>query len=124
MAALLPGKPPEQNSQQDQRQHHRAYTDYASDKDGDYTFVLGAKVNSGKEIPSGMIAIQIPSGRYAMFTSEKGPVYKIMFELWQPHLGNPKIHAARPRLQNRFEIYDQRATGPENSQVDVYVGIN
>jgi len=51
MAALLPGKPPEQIPNKTNANIIAAYTDYASDKDGDYTFVLGAKVNSGKEIP-------------------------------------------------------------------------
>jgi len=102
-----------------------AYTDYASDKDVEYSFVLGAKVNSGKEIPAGMVAIQIPSGRYAIFTSEKGPAYKIMFELWRLIWTIPKSAPGGDRAyKTDFEIYDQRATDPENSQVDVYVGIN
>src|ERR1700761_2438916 len=44
------------------------YTDYESDKDGAYTYVLGAKVSSDKDIPRGMVARKIPSGNYAMFT--------------------------------------------------------
>src|SRR5690348_16419892 len=48
-----------------------AYTDYASDKDGDYTYVLGAKVSSTENVPVGMTALKIPSGHYAVFTSEK-----------------------------------------------------
>jgi len=60
-----------------------------------------------------------------MFTSEKGPVYKIMFELWHRIWAIPKSTPGGDRAyKTDFEIYDQRATGPENSQVDVYVGIN
>jgi len=36
------------------------YTDYASDKDGDYSFVLGAKVTDGGQVPSGMVLKRIP----------------------------------------------------------------
>src|SRR5258708_285941 len=49
------------------------YTDYASDNNGEYTFVLGAKVNPGAEIPAGMVMKKIPAGRYAMFPSTKAP---------------------------------------------------
>src|SRR5256885_13557204 len=31
------------------------YSDYASDKDGDYTYLLGARVTSDAGVPSGMV---------------------------------------------------------------------
>jgi predicted transcriptional regulator YdeE len=96
------------------------YTDYASDKDGDYTFILGAKVTSDKEIPAGMVVVKIPAGRYAQFTSEKGPAYKVVPEVWKRIWTSPDANRS---YKADFEIYDQRATDPENSQVDVYVGI-
>jgi len=96
------------------------YTDYASDKDGDYTFILGAKVNSDKEIPAGMVAVKIPTGRYAKFTSEKGPAYKVVPEVWKRIW---TTSAETRAYKTDFELYDQRATDPEKSQVDVYVGI-
>jgi predicted transcriptional regulator YdeE len=96
------------------------YTDYASDKDGDYTFILGAKVTSDKEIPAGMVAVKIPAGRYAQFTSEKGPAYKVVPEVWKRIWTSPDANRS---YKADFDIYDQRATDPENSQVDVYVGI-
>lgn len=49
------------------------YTDYASDHNGEYTFLLGARVTSDADVPAGMVAKTIPAGRYAVFTSEKGP---------------------------------------------------
>ncbi len=96
------------------------YTDYSSDKDGDYTFILGAKVTSGKEIPAGMVAVKIPDGRYAKFTSEKGPAYKVVPEVWKRIWTSTDANRS---YKTDFEIYDQRATDPQNSQVDVYVGI-
>jgi predicted transcriptional regulator YdeE len=96
------------------------YTDYASDKDGDYTFVLGAKVTSDKEVPTGMVSIKIPAGRYAKFTTEKGPAYKVVPDAWKRVWNNPGGERA---YQSDFEIYDQRAVDPEKSQVDLYVGI-
>src|SRR6266567_4693965 len=48
------------------------YTDYASDHNGEYTYVLGARVASDADVPAGMVARKIPAGKYAVFTSEKG----------------------------------------------------
>jgi hypothetical protein len=38
------------------------YTDYESDKDGAYTFVLGARVSSAARVPEGMVMRKIPAG--------------------------------------------------------------
>jgi len=100
------------------------YTEYASDKDGEYTYVLGARVNPGAEVPAGMIAVKVPAGRYAVFTSEKGPAPKVVPEIWQRINSLPKPAPGGDRTYKAdFEVYDQRAADPQNSQVDVYIGI-
>jgi predicted transcriptional regulator YdeE len=40
------------------------YTDYASDHNGDYTFVAGKAVTAGTVPPEGMLAVTIPAGRH------------------------------------------------------------
>jgi predicted transcriptional regulator YdeE len=100
------------------------YTDYASDHNGDYTFILGAKVTSDKDVPAGMLAIKVASGHYARYTSEKGPVYEVIPALWRRIWSVPASAPGGDRTyKTDFEIHDQRATDPENSRVDVYVGI-
>ena len=100
------------------------YTDYASDHNGDYTFILGAKVSSATDVPRGMAAKIIPAGRYAVFTSEKGPGSKVVPELWMKINSLPKSAPGGDRAYRAdFEIYDERAADPQNLQMDVYVGI-
>jgi predicted transcriptional regulator YdeE len=100
------------------------YTDYARDHNGDYTFVLGAKVSSSANVPEAMIAKKIPAGRYAMFTSDKGPGPKVVPALWMKINSLPKSAIGGDRAYRAdFEIYDERAADPQNLQVDVYVGI-
>jgi len=100
------------------------YTNYASDHNGDYTFVLGAKVNPGAVAPAGMVAVNIPAGKYAVFTSEKGPAAKVVPEIWQRINNLPKSATGGDRVYKAdFEVYDQRAADPQNSAVDVYIGI-
>jgi predicted transcriptional regulator YdeE len=101
------------------------YTDYAGDKNGDYTFILGARVTSDKEVPAGMVAVKVPSGRYAKYTSEKGPAYKVVPDVWKHIWETPSSTPIGNRAyKTDFEVYDQRAVDPEKSQVDIYVGIN
>ena len=44
--------------------------------------VLGAKVRSGTDAPDGMVGGSVSAGRYAVFTSERGPVAKVVVETW------------------------------------------
>jgi predicted transcriptional regulator YdeE len=95
------------------------YTDYASDKDGEYTFLLGAKVAVGAAIPEGLELRKIPAGRYAVFTSERGPVAKVVPETWKRIWATPLDRAYRAD----FEVYDERAADPQNAQVAICVGL-
>jgi predicted transcriptional regulator YdeE len=100
------------------------YTDYASDKDGEYAFILGARATSATQVPKGMMARQVRPGRYAIFTSEKGPVAKIVSETWQHIWSIPKSSPGGNRAyKTDYEVYDERAANPENAQVEVHVGV-
>ncbi len=99
------------------------YTEYASDEHGEYTFVLGAKADPASDIPEGLTLKTVPSGRYAVFTSDRGPVQKVVVETWL------RIWSELPSATNLrsyiadFEVYDQRAADPANAVVDIYVGV-
>jgi CubicO group peptidase (beta-lactamase class C family)/predicted transcriptional regulator YdeE len=100
------------------------YTDYASDHNGEYTYVLGARVTSDAEVPEGMVAKKIPGGKFAMFTSDKGPAPQVVPATWMKINSLPQNAVGGDRLYRAdYEIYDERARDPQNLQVDVYVGI-
>jgi predicted transcriptional regulator YdeE len=100
------------------------YTDYASDHNGYYTYILGAKVNRDSEIPAGMVATKVVAGKYADFTSERGPASRVVPETWQKINSLPKnVPGGDRTYQSDFEMYDQRARNPQNAIVDVFVGI-
>jgi predicted transcriptional regulator YdeE len=100
------------------------YTEYASDKNGEYTYVLGVRVTSDADVPAGMVAKKIPAGRYAVFTSERGAAAKVVPEAWMQINSLPKSAVGGDRVYAAdFEIYDERAVDPANSQVEVWVGI-
>lgn len=100
------------------------YTDYASDHNGEYTFVLGARVSSDAAVPAGMVAKEIPAGRYAVFTTDKGPAAKVVPEAWMRINSLPNSAVGGDRTYGAdFEIYDERASDPRSVQVDIHVGI-
>ena len=100
------------------------YTDYASDHNGEYTYVLGARVTSDAEVPAGMVAKKIPAGTFAVFTSEKGLAQKVVPETWMKINSLPKSAVGGDRVYGAdFEIYDERAADPGSLVVNVYIGI-
>ena len=100
------------------------YTDYESDASGEYTFLIGAKVTSENSIPERFDVKNIAAGRYAVFTSEKGPVWKVVPEVWQKIWSTPPSEMGGERaFVADFEVYDERAADPANAVVEVWVGV-
>jgi predicted transcriptional regulator YdeE len=100
------------------------YTKYASDKNGEYTYVLGARVNKADEVPAGMVVQQVLPGRYAVFTSERGPVQQVVVATWKHIWEIPKDAPGGDRAyKTDFELYDQRAQNPADAVMEVHIGI-
>jgi predicted transcriptional regulator YdeE len=100
------------------------YSEYASDKDGEYTYLLGARVTKVENAPAGMVVKNVPAGRYAVFTSERGPVQKVVVEMWRRVWETPKSALGGDRAyKTDFELYDQRAKNPADSVVDLYLAV-
>ena len=100
------------------------YTDYENDANGAYTVILGAKVSSAEDVPTGMVAVKVPAGKYTVFTSGRGPVGKVVPETWSRIWTSAKSALGGARTyKTDFELYDQRSADPQNAQVDIYVGI-
>jgi predicted transcriptional regulator YdeE len=102
------------------------YSSYQSDKNGDYDYLIGARVKDASTVPPGMEVKIVPAGKYMVFTTAVGPVSKIVAETWRKiwdledksQLGGTRAYEAD------FEIYDQRSWDPKNWQVEIYVGMN
>jgi predicted transcriptional regulator YdeE len=100
------------------------YTDYESDENGPYTYVLGAKVSAAGKIPQGMVARRVPAGKYAVFTSDRGPVAQVVLKTWKRIWALPNSNAEmRRNYKTDFEVYDERAVDPQSTRIDIYVGI-
>jgi predicted transcriptional regulator YdeE len=99
------------------------YTDYESDKDGPYTYILGAKVSSKKDLPPEFVAREVASGQYAMFTEQGGPPPEMVINLWKRIWSLEKPGGLERAYKTDFEVHYGDAQDPAKSHVDIYVGL-
>ncbi len=100
------------------------YTEYESNEHGDYTYFIGEEVDSFKNIPAELQQLTIPAAKYQKFTTPSGKMPEVVINAWQQiwkmsanDFGGDRTYAAD------FEYYDQRATDPANTSLDIYIGI-
>jgi predicted transcriptional regulator YdeE len=101
------------------------YSDYASDRNGEYSYIIGAKVSDVSAVPAGLVARTVSAGKYAVISSERGPVPKIIVEAWQQIWGleDQGQLGGKRAYKTDFEVYGQRARNPQDSQIEIYVGV-
>jgi predicted transcriptional regulator YdeE len=104
---------------------YAVYSDYASDHNGEYTLTIGAKVAAGSPAPAGLVVKTVPAGNYAVVTTDKGPVAKVVTAAWQRvwDLEQKKELGGARAYKADFELYDQRAANPQDAQADIYLGL-
>ena len=102
---------------------YAAYTDYASDAAGDYTFVLGARVKPGTKPPEGMIAVQVPAGAYLQFTTEQGSLPTVVPKLWHDiYEYFRRVEVPQRAFHTDYEVYDA-GMDPANATGTIYIGV-
>jgi predicted transcriptional regulator YdeE len=105
---------------------YAVYADYANCRDGEYTFLIGAKVNHASDVPDGMVVKTVPGGQFAIITSEKGPVERVVPQAWQRiwQLEKDAQLGGKSACRADFEVYDERSHNPRDAQVDIYIGLD
>lgn len=100
------------------------YSDYETDKDGPYTYTLGAKVGSARDIPPGMVSVKVISGDYAMFTAQGGAPPQMTVDLWKRIWSLEKPGPLHRAYKTDFEVhYDGLRAQPPDTHIDVYIGL-
>ena len=95
------------------------YTDYESDFNGPYTAIVGCKVSSLKDIPTGLIGKTIPDSKYQVYRST-GKLSVSLSKTWEG-IWNTDLNR---RYSADFDIYGEKARDYENAEVDTYVAIH
>ena len=102
-----------------------AYTNYASDENGDYTFFIGEEVSSleGQDLEN-LETLTIEGGDYQVFTTEAGQMPNVCINAWQKIWGmNQNDFEGQRAYKTDFEVYDHRALDPQNTVLDIWIGI-
>ncbi len=100
------------------------YTDYESDQNGKYSFIIGEEVNSLRNIPANFVSHIIPKQKYCKLTSEQGPIPSIVVDLWKKIWSSEQaVLGVKRTFTADFELYDQRAGNPQNAIMDLFIAI-
>lgn len=93
------------------------YSDYETDRDGEYSYLLGAKVQAATQAPDGMASRQVGSGAYARFTAKGEPAAEMVIGIWKEIWSFETRKTLARAYQTDFEVYSP------DTLVDVYVGL-
>lgn len=101
------------------------YTDYESDEHGEYTYFIGEEVKSlENQVIINFNSLIIPASNYQKFTTNAGKFPDIVIAAWQRIWQmTPADLGGKRQYKADFEMYDQRASNPDHSIVDIYIGI-
>jgi predicted transcriptional regulator YdeE len=99
------------------------YTDYASDQNGEYTYILGARVTSVDKVPDGFVAVTIPAGKYAIVQTDKGALPDVMPKVWRHiYAMSAKELGGDRAFKVDYEVYPAGFDW-QNAQIDVHLGL-
>jgi len=99
------------------------YTDYASDANGEYTYLIGARVKPGTKPPAGMVAVKVPAGKYLEFVTDKGPGARVISAAWMQIYGYFQDPAHDKRLfKTDYETYEP-PSDPNAVQAHIFIGV-
>ncbi len=103
---------------------YSVYTEYESDWNGDYTYFFGEEVTSFDDMSEDLISLTIPAQNYVKFTDGPGVMPAVCISLWQKiwQLNSDDLGGVRGYIAD-FELYDERAVDPQNTVLDIYLGI-
>lgn len=100
------------------------YTEYDSNEHGDYTYFVGEEVTSFENCSDNFRRLTIPASKYQKFTTPSGKMPEVVIAAWQQIWKmTPEDFGGNRAYQADFELYDQRASDPANTSLDIYIGI-
>ena len=103
---------------------YAVYTEFESDEHGDYTYFIGETVSSiENQDLSQFKIITIPKSHYQKFTTPPGKMPDVVISAWQKIwvMGENDFGGKRKYIAD-FEVYDERASNPNNTIIDIYIG--
>ncbi len=100
------------------------YTNYESDHTGNYKYFVGEEVVDFAQAPENFENMIIQNQIYTKFTTDPGPMPQTCISMWQNiwSMNSSDFGGERAYIAD-FEIYDERSLDPQNTILDIYIGI-
>jgi predicted transcriptional regulator YdeE len=100
------------------------YSEYENGKDGEYSYLLGAKVRAANHVPDGMASRPVRAGEYALFTAKGRPAAEMVIGIWKEIWSLEMAKKLKRAYETDFEVYyNGPGAKPPNTLVDVYIGL-
>lgn len=100
------------------------YTEYESNEHGDYTYFIGEEVESFEDMPANMKKLVIPAAKYQKFTTPPAEMPEVVIDAWREIWGMSAAELGGERAYVAdFEVYDERASDPASTSLDIFIGI-
>lgn len=96
------------------------YTDYESDFRGEYTCILGVRVNVIVSIPEGFVGRKIEGGNFIKVVA-RGLMPGAVFSAWNQIWKNDGLLGRK--YDNDFEVYGDQATYGDEAEVEIYLSV-
>lgn len=100
------------------------YTDYESDHQGAYTYVIGHGVEAPSDPSQGLCVVEVPPQRYCVFKNGPGLMPQVCIEAWQQiwQMSSQDFGGTRGYKAD-FEVYRGPLFGKDLTTVSLYIGI-
>ncbi|PZM65313.1 effector binding domain-containing protein [Paenibacillus dendritiformis] len=99
------------------------YHDYENGAAGEYSMLIGTSVITDAALPEGFKAVTVPAAKYAVFTTARGPLAKVVTEAWAAIWKWSAASGMTRTFTGDFERYDERSANPDDAQVDIYIAV-
>jgi predicted transcriptional regulator YdeE len=100
------------------------YSDYSVDENGDYTYLLGARVSCIDHLRAGMTFRRVIAAPYAVLTTRVGPLVAVLQAEWKKIWRATAAELGGQRaFVTDYEVYDRRSADPQLAQVEIHVGL-
>lgn len=100
------------------------YTEYESDEHGEYTYFVGQEMSTVDSEPSSLEKRTVGGGEFIKLTTDPGPMPAVCIDAWQKiwAMSSEELGGTRA-YQADIEVYDARAANPEQTVLDILIGV-
>lgn len=109
-----------------QRQRQGLYNCYFNYEHGDagrYEVLVGVPVRELSRYPESVTTYTVPAARYAVFVTERGPIYEVVQRAWGEIWQWSRQPGNNRAFTGDFELYREN-TDPNDGQVEIYIALS